>query len=229
MNGRKHIHRVAALLTAVAALAFFAGSVQAANSSPAGMRKAEYRALMLRSEALNRQYGLGCRRPAGNVGGGRVGCAHAQGDPRPRRAVRGNDAVLRRCVVFAPAAGGPGPGRALRGDGGDYLGPGSSSYTPPQALRALGERWQAVVRYEQQAQLEQARRQAAAFSWADAGIGALAATGVVALLGLGALGLRSRTPGAVGEPGRVVADDAATREGGCHTALPVDLCSCTLA
>lgn len=56
MYGRKHIHRVAALLTAVAALAFFAGSVQAANSRPAGMTKAEYRALMLRSEALNRQY-----------------------------------------------------------------------------------------------------------------------------------------------------------------------------
>ena len=59
MHGRKHIHRVAALLTAVAALAFFAGSVQAANSRPAGMTKAEYRALMLRSEALNRQYQLG--------------------------------------------------------------------------------------------------------------------------------------------------------------------------
>jgi hypothetical protein len=59
MHGRKHIHRVAALLTAVAVLAFFAGSVQAANSRPAGMTRAEYRALMLRSEALNRQYGLG--------------------------------------------------------------------------------------------------------------------------------------------------------------------------
>lgn len=59
MHGRKHIHRVAALLTAVAALAFFAGSVQAANSRPAGMTKAEYRALMLRSEALNERYGLG--------------------------------------------------------------------------------------------------------------------------------------------------------------------------
>jgi hypothetical protein len=59
MHGRKHIHRVAALLTAVAALAAFAGSVQAANSRPAGMTKAEYRALVLRSEALNRQYGLG--------------------------------------------------------------------------------------------------------------------------------------------------------------------------
>jgi hypothetical protein len=59
MHERKHIQRVAALLAAVAALAFFAGSVQAANSRPVGVTKAEYRALMLRSEALNRQYGLG--------------------------------------------------------------------------------------------------------------------------------------------------------------------------
>lgn len=59
MHGRKHIHPVAALLTAVAALAFFAGSVRAANSRPAGMTKAAYQALMLRSEALNRQYQLG--------------------------------------------------------------------------------------------------------------------------------------------------------------------------
>jgi hypothetical protein len=70
-----------------------------------------------------------------------------------------------------------------------YLGAGRGGYSP-QALRALGERWQAVARYEQQAQLEQARRQAAAFDWADAGIGALAAIGAVALLGLGAVGIR---------------------------------------
>ena len=59
MYGGKHIHRVAALLTVAAALAFFAGSVQAANSRPAGVTTAEHRALLLRSEALNRQYGLG--------------------------------------------------------------------------------------------------------------------------------------------------------------------------
>jgi hypothetical protein len=57
MYDRHHIHRVAALLTAIAALAFFAASVQAANSRPAGMTKAEYRALLIRSEALNKLYG----------------------------------------------------------------------------------------------------------------------------------------------------------------------------
>ena len=59
MHGLMHFHRIAALLTAAAALAFFAGSVQAANSRPAGMTKAEYRAQMLRGEALNVRYGLG--------------------------------------------------------------------------------------------------------------------------------------------------------------------------
>ena len=59
MYGRRHIQRVAALLTAVAALTFFAGSVQAANSRPAGMTKAAYRALVLRSEALDEKYHLG--------------------------------------------------------------------------------------------------------------------------------------------------------------------------
>jgi hypothetical protein len=71
---------------------------------------------------------------------------------------------------------------------------GASPSLPPQAVQALGERYEAMAehyqRYEQQAQLEQARRQAAPFSWADAGIGALAAIGAVALLGLGALGIR---------------------------------------
>jgi hypothetical protein len=60
-----------------------------------------------------------------------------------------------------------------------------------QALRALDDRWTAMARYSQQAELETARREAAAFDWADAGIGALAAIGAVALLGLGALRIRS--------------------------------------
>jgi hypothetical protein len=59
MFGRKRTHGIAALLTVVAALTFLAGSAQAAKSRPAGMTKAEYRALMLRSEALNQRYGLG--------------------------------------------------------------------------------------------------------------------------------------------------------------------------
>jgi hypothetical protein len=191
MHGRKHIHRVAALLTAVAALAFFAGSVQAANSRPAGLTKAAYRALMLRSEALNRQYGLGS-------GALLATSAVAASDALTPKAIHALGARYEAMAQYYAGASSSLPPQAARALGERYeamaeyyLGPGSSGYTPPQALRALGERWQAVARYEQQAQLEQARRQAAAFSWADAGVGALAAIGAVALLGLGALGIRS--------------------------------------
>jgi hypothetical protein len=59
MFGRKPTHGIAALLTVVAALTFLAGSAQAANSRRAWMTNTEYRALMLRSEALNERYGLG--------------------------------------------------------------------------------------------------------------------------------------------------------------------------
>jgi hypothetical protein len=200
MHGRKHIHRIAALLTAVAALAFFAGSVQAANSRPAGMTKAAYRALMLRSEALNRQYGLGS-------GALLATSAVAASDALTPKAIHALGARYEAMAQYYAGASSSLPPQAAQALGERYeamaeyyLGPGSSGYTPPQALRALGERWQAVARYEQQAQLEQARRQAAAFSWADAGIGALAAIGAVALLGLGALGLRSRTPGRPARP-----------------------------
>jgi hypothetical protein len=165
MHGRKHIHRVAALLTAVAALAFFAGSVQAADSRPAGMTKAAYRALMLRSEALNRPYGLG------------------SGALLATSAVAASDALTPKAIHALGA----------RYEAMAQYYAGASSSLPPQAARALGERYEAMAQYYQQAQLEQARRQAAAFSWADAGIGALVAIGAVALLGLGALGIRSHS------------------------------------
>ena len=176
MYGRKHIHRVAALLTAVAASAFFAGAVQA-------------------SEGPNRQSGLGS-------GALVAPSAVAASNVLPPKAIHALGARYEAMAQYYAGASASLPPRAAQALGEryeamaeHYLGPGSSGYTPPQALRALGERWQAVARYEQQAQLEHARRQAAAFGWADAGVGALAATGVVALLGLGALGLRSRTPG----------------------------------
>ena len=68
---------------------------------------------------------------------------------------------------------------------------GTSPSLTPQAIRALGERYQAMTGYYRQAELERARQAAGAFDWLDAGIGALAAIGAVALLGLGALGIRS--------------------------------------
>jgi hypothetical protein len=49
--------RLAVAVAVFAAFLCFAAAVQA--QKPAGMSKAEYRALMLRSEALNEKYGLG--------------------------------------------------------------------------------------------------------------------------------------------------------------------------
>jgi hypothetical protein len=68
---------------------------------------------------------------------------------------------------------------------------GTSSSLTPQAIRAMGERYQAMAEYHRRGELEQARQAAGAFDWLDAGIGALAAIGAVALLGLGALRIRS--------------------------------------
>jgi hypothetical protein len=52
-------HRIAAVVLAIAALTSLTGVAQAAASKPDGMSTAEYRALMLRSEALNEKYRLG--------------------------------------------------------------------------------------------------------------------------------------------------------------------------
>jgi hypothetical protein len=76
-----------------------------------------------------------------------------------------------------------------------YLGSQPSGTYSADALRALSDRWSAMARYYQQVDLDEARREAAAFDWLDAGIGALAAVGAVALLGLGAVGLRTRAAG----------------------------------
>jgi hypothetical protein len=52
-------HRIAALVSVIGALLILGGTAQAAASKPAGMSNAEYRALMIRSQALNDRYGLG--------------------------------------------------------------------------------------------------------------------------------------------------------------------------
>ena len=59
MNIARTIGRIAAVLATVGALMALAGVAQAEGSVPQGMTADEYRALMLRSEALNQEYGLG--------------------------------------------------------------------------------------------------------------------------------------------------------------------------
>jgi len=49
--------RIGAVLGTIGAIVILAASAQAATSKPAGMSQPEYRALMIRSEALNKLYG----------------------------------------------------------------------------------------------------------------------------------------------------------------------------
>ena len=59
MNTTTRKHTIAALLSVIGALLILGGTAQAATSKPAGMSNAEYRALVLRSQALNKKYHLG--------------------------------------------------------------------------------------------------------------------------------------------------------------------------
>jgi hypothetical protein len=61
VNIASTIGRIAAVLATVSALTALAGVAQAGTSRPSSMSKAEFRALMLRSEALNQKYGLGAQ------------------------------------------------------------------------------------------------------------------------------------------------------------------------
>jgi len=51
--------RIGAVLGTIGAIVVLAASAQAATSKPAGMSQPEYRALMIRSQALNDMYGIG--------------------------------------------------------------------------------------------------------------------------------------------------------------------------
>jgi hypothetical protein len=53
------IRTIAVVVATIGTLVVLVGPAQASSSRPAGMSKAEYRALMLRSQALNEKYGLG--------------------------------------------------------------------------------------------------------------------------------------------------------------------------
>jgi hypothetical protein len=59
VNIARTIGRIAAVLATVGALTALAGVAQAQTSRPPGMSQAEYQALVLRSEGLNQELGLG--------------------------------------------------------------------------------------------------------------------------------------------------------------------------
>ena len=62
MNIARTIGRIAAVIATVSALTALAGVAQAGTWRPPSMSMAEYRSLMLRSEALEQKYGLGPER-----------------------------------------------------------------------------------------------------------------------------------------------------------------------
>ena len=57
MNISQTTSRIGAVLATIGAIVVLAASAQAATSRPAGMSQPAYRALMIRSEALNKLYG----------------------------------------------------------------------------------------------------------------------------------------------------------------------------
>jgi hypothetical protein len=59
MKIESNAHRIAALVIAIAALTVLTDVAQAATAKPARMSTAEYRALVLRSQALNEKFRLG--------------------------------------------------------------------------------------------------------------------------------------------------------------------------
>jgi hypothetical protein len=59
VNISTRTHRIAVVVATIGALLVLAGSARATSSKPTGMSKAEYRALVIRSDALNKTYHLG--------------------------------------------------------------------------------------------------------------------------------------------------------------------------
>jgi hypothetical protein len=57
MNISQTTLRIGAVLGTIGAIVVLGASAQAASSKPAGMSQSEYRALMFRSEALNKLHG----------------------------------------------------------------------------------------------------------------------------------------------------------------------------
>lgn len=67
MSNSTIVRRLAAVVAGIAVAAALAGAAQAATGRLSGMSRAEYRALMLRGQALDHRYGLDVRsaKPAG--------------------------------------------------------------------------------------------------------------------------------------------------------------------
>jgi hypothetical protein len=165
-------HRIAVVLAGIAVLAAFSGVAQGATSTskPAGMSKAEYRALTLRGEALNQKYGLGAWKdvPAGMT-------------PPQYRALKIRGEALNTQYGLGAWKGVP------------------TGMTPPQ-YRALKIRSEALNKQYGLGRWSASAARASngkshGFAWGAFGIGAVAMLGL-ALLAAGVIGGRRYTRGA---------------------------------
>ena len=168
-----HIWRVICTTALLVASLAAASAALAANVRPVGVSPQEYRAMMIRGEALNELYGLGA-----NAGPSRADLIRAAAlDKRYGNAwTRVSPAEFRTLVgVFGPDV--------------------TTSMTPQQARAELarGQGLNRVAQHYATTAGPVATSQGTSFHWADAGIGVAAAFGAMLLAAAGAIGLRRRS------------------------------------
>jgi hypothetical protein len=110
VNISSSYRKIAVALALIGALLVLAGSAQA-GSRPAGMSKAEYRALMLRSQAVNEKYGLG-RVAAGKPAG--------MSWPEYRTLLLRSEALNRKYGLGGSPTAAAGPATVVRNSGFDW-------------------------------------------------------------------------------------------------------------
>jgi hypothetical protein len=166
-------HRIAVVLAGIAVLAALGGVAQGATSTSrsAGMSKAEYRAMMIRGEALNQKYRIGAWKgvPAGMT-------------PAQYRAMKIRGEALDQKYGLGAWKGVP------------------AGMTPPQyrAMKILGEalnKKYGLGRGSTPAAAAASTAMSHGFAWGAFGIGAVAMLGL-ALLAAGVIGGRRYTRGA---------------------------------
>jgi len=165
---------------ALALLALVVPVAQAGTSRPPSISKAEYRALMLRGEALNQKYGLGAQRavPQGMTAA-EYRALMLRGEALNKR--YGLDKQKAAAVTSQPTKAGGSPQRSnpsLRNDIAHFENDAGVS-APASSVRPTSPA-PVVVSVER------------GFDWASAGVGAAAGFGLLLALGVAATAMRAR-------------------------------------
>jgi hypothetical protein len=158
--------RLAAVIATLAAVLGVAGQATAAQRVPPGMTAQEWKALLVRSEALNRQYHLG---------------VYADNSASAQRASRLRGEALNARYGNAWTRLSPQQFRTVIA----LFGPGVTQFSPKElrAYFASGKAQRTIGH-------EVSTTSSGGFAWGDAGIGALAAIGAVLVAAAVALARR---------------------------------------